>query len=83
MRRKARPTSEKRPEAHHFEQAIDLVESFYPVDIFGKGDQPLPKDLPADMLSLVQAKASRMARMTCENIMHYAMELKEQDDKRE
>lgn len=67
-------------EARHYEQAIDQVESFYPQDIFGKGDAPLKNDTPESVVRLVEAKAARMARLTCAHIRRFAQELAENEN---
>jgi hypothetical protein len=79
MGRANKKLSVKKPEARHYEAALDLVASFYPTDIFGRGDQPMQKDLDEDVLTLVQSKAARMARLTCENVLIQARLLAENE----
>ena len=47
-----------------YEQAIDIVRGHYPLDIFPEGES-------------AEAKAARMARVTCDNIREEHTKLKE------
>ena len=61
----------KRPEAQHFEAAIEQVQSWYPAASFGRGDQ-IPDDLPRELKDMITAHSFRMARHTCDEIAKYA-----------
>lgn len=65
----------RRPEARHFEQAIRTIMEMYPSEIYGLAERPLPSKTPDEVVNLVEAKAARMARKTCSNILLYAQEL--------
>lgn len=62
-------------EARHFEQAIRTMMEMYPPEIYGRADRPLPRGLSEEMVNLIEAKAARMARLTCENVLLFAREL--------
>lgn len=71
------------PTANQWAAAIETVQSYYPVQIFGRGDEPTPDDLPRELKDMITAKAARMARLTCDNIVRQARmmaELPEDDD---
>lgn len=62
-------------EARHFEQAIRTIMEMYPPEIYGKADRPLPRGLSEETINLIESRAARMARVTCENVLLFAREL--------
>lgn len=65
------------PTACQWAAAVETVQSYYPIEIFGRGDDPIPEDLPRELQDMITSKCARMARLTCDNIARYAMEIAE------
>lgn len=65
------------PTADQWAQAVEQVQSWYPQAAFGRGDEPIPDDLPRELKDMITAKAFYMARRTCEEIIQYARQLAE------
>ena len=83
MRARKQP-SRVEPTACQWAAAVETVQSYYPTEIFGRGDEPIPDDLPRELKDMITSKAARMARLTCDNIARQARmmaELPEDEDK--
>ena len=71
MRARKQP-SRVEPTSDQWAAAVETVQSYYPHEIFGRGDTPIPDDLPRELKDMISARAARMARMTCDHIVQQA-----------
>ena len=73
----ARKQNRIEPTADQWAQAVETVQSWYPQTSFGRGDEPIPDDLPRELKDMITARAFRMARSTCDEVLKYARLLAE------
>ncbi len=80
---RSRKPNRVEPTSDQWAAAVETVQCYYPIEIFGRGDEPIPDDLPRELKDMITAKAARMARLTCDHIARQARmmaELPEDDD---
>lgn len=65
------------PTSDQWAQAVEFIQSCYPQMMFGRGDEPVPDDLPTELKDLITAKAFLMARQVCDEIVEHARLLAE------